>query len=825
MNILLFSDVPPCTNYSAGIVLEKLCNFLLDQGHQVNSFAVKKREVTPEIPERLKRQMKFREAEKPEENWGGGWRSYVMNGLMARTRLPRITEQAAAFAKETGAEMLWIAEQGQSIILQARPLAKATGLPYVIQTWDSPEWWMQANCYDEKTKAKVMQEYGAALHEAECFIAASWNMEREFKEKYQCKRAKAVVLGLPVEELPPVERDPEKIVIAMAGQIYATKEFEALVKALDAMQWRFGGQAIFLDMYVRYLPHLDLEAPLPPNIRLKGWRVQSELQYELKKADLLYCPYWFDESYKIVAHTSFPNKLCTYLSVGVPAVVHAPEYSSIAQFAKEHNAAYVIGTNDQAGVQRALERILGDPHREDMARRGLAALKRCLTDDVMYRDFFDALGIPLDEAKMSRRVERPLHVVHINNVDLLGNRFNGYEMMRACSEMPDVRMKQIVLDKMSGSPDVISLTTGKAEEEMRSLCTRFEEWDSSRALVQPFGDLIRETRAYKEADVVHYHLVHNGVLSLMDLAEMTHERPSVLTVHDPWLLTGHCIHPRDCQKWKTGCGGCEHLPRDFAMRRDRTAMMWQIRKKLMESSDLELIVASKWMEDMVKASPITASVKHVHRIPFGIDLNLFTGMEQDDAGLRRKHLVPQDAFVLMFRQDLSEYKGMDYILKAIDYLPAELRKKLVLQTVGATGNLEEVKEKVWQVIEHPWVTDNKEIAELYRCCDVFLMPSTAESFGMMALEALASGKPIISFISTAVAEVTHAPDVGLAVPMGDAKALAAAIEGLWRNPEERLRRGQAGRQLAEAEYQFKDYVRRHLELYRELAQRHRRLDV
>lgn len=825
MNILLFSDMPPCTNYSAGIVLDRLCGFLLDQGHQVNCFAVKMREVTPEIPDRLKRQMKFCEAEKPEENWGGGWRSRVMNGLMARTQLPRITEKAAAFARETGAELLWIVEQGQSMILQARPLAKATGLPYVIQTWDSPEWWMQANCYDEKTKAKVMREYGAALHDAECFIAASWNMEREFKEKYHCKRAKAVVLGFPVEELPPVERDAEKIVIAMAGQIYAIKEFEALVKALDGMAWRFNGREIFLDMYVKYLPHLDLEAPLPPNVRLKGWRVQSELQYELKKADLLYCPYWFDEAYRTVAHTSFPSKLSTYLSVGRPAVVHAPDYSSIHQFAKAQNAAYIIGTNDPDEVRRELERILGDSRQEEMARRGLSAFKRFLTEDVMRRDFFDALGIPLDEAKIPKRVEHPLHVVHVNNVDLLGNRFNGYEMMRACSETPDVRMKQIVLDKMGGSPDVISLTTGEAVREMRNLCAQFEAWDSSRALVQPFGGLIRETRAYKEADVMHYHLVHNGVLSLMDLAEMSRERPSVLTLHDPWLLTGHCVHPRDCQKWKTGCGDCEHLTRDFAMRKDRTAMMWQIRKRLIESSDLELIVASKWMEGLVKESPITASIKHVHRIPFGIDLSLFTSVEQDDAGLRRKHLVPRDAFVLMFRQDTSEYKGMDYILKAIDYLPEELRKKLVLQTVGATGKLDKVKGKVWQVIEHPWVTDNTEMAELYRCCDVFLMPSTAESFGMMALEALASGKPIISFISTAVAEVTHAPDIGLAVPMGDAKALAAAIEGLWRNPEERLRRGLAGRRLAEAEYQFKDYVRRHLELYGEIAKRHRRLEI
>ena len=138
MNILLFSDIPPCSNYSAGIVLMQECEFLLEQGHQVNCFAVVDALVKPEIPDRLKKSMKFKRVAKPQEDWGGGWRSRVMNGAMAR-RLPMITREAAEFAKETETELLWIVEQGQSIILQARPLAKATGLPYVMQTWDSPK--------------------------------------------------------------------------------------------------------------------------------------------------------------------------------------------------------------------------------------------------------------------------------------------------------------------------------------------------------------------------------------------------------------------------------------------------------------------------------------------------------------------------------------------------------------------------------------------------------------------------------------------------------------------------------------------------------------
>lgn len=243
MNILLFSDIPPCSNYSAGIVLMQECEFLLEQGHQVNCFAVVDAQVKPEIPDRLKKSMKFKRVAKPQEDWGGGWRSRLMNGAMAR-RLPMITREAAEFAKETETELLWIVEQGQSIILQARPLAKATGLPYVMQTWDSPEWWLDTHHFDEVTRAKVLKEYGEALAGAECFIAASKNMEQEFKERYHCKRAKAVRLGFPVEEPMQVERDEKSFIIGpWQDQVYATAEFTALVQALEKLDWHWGGKA------------------------------------------------------------------------------------------------------------------------------------------------------------------------------------------------------------------------------------------------------------------------------------------------------------------------------------------------------------------------------------------------------------------------------------------------------------------------------------------------------------------------------------------------------------------------------------------------------
>ena len=146
----------------------------------------------------------------------------------------------------------------------------------------------------------------------------------------------------------------------------------------------------------------------------------------------------------------------------------------------------------------------------------------------------------------------------------------------------------------------------------------------------------------------------------------------------------------------------------------------------------------------------------------------------------------------------------------------------MLLTVGSQGLLKDVVPTVRKLVELPWVTDNELMGELYQSCDVFLMPSTGESFGMMAIEAMASAKPVICLADTAVEEVSRAPELGIAVPEGDAEAMAAAMRRLMGSPEECRRRGEKSREYAEAEYDFDIYVERHLALYREIAERHRK---
>jgi glycosyltransferase involved in cell wall biosynthesis len=93
------------------------------------------------------------------------------------------------------------------------------------------------------------------------------------------------------------------------------------------------------------------------------------------------------------------------------------------------------------------------------------------------------------------------------------------------------------------------------------------------------------------------------------------------------------------------------------------------------------------------------------------------------------------------------------------------------------------------------VTFEKLVA-FYAACDVFCLPSRQEGFGIVFLEAMAAGKPIVACRGTGADELIRSGEVGLLVPQRDPDALAAALLELLRNPERRRRLGLAGPPIA-----------------------------
>jgi glycosyltransferase involved in cell wall biosynthesis len=404
-------------------------------------------------------------------------------------------------------------------------------------------------------------------------------------------------------------------------------------------------------------------------------------------------------------------------------------------------------------------------------------------------------------------------VLQINQSDLVGSRFQNLAIRDLLGER-GIDSKHLVWNKKSDLPSVRQMFDRPWIRSLNRRIGEFEKWQSTHSMYQFQSMFLPSDPWFQEADVIHYHIVHDGFFSLQALPFLARLKPSVWTWHDPWIMTGHCIYPLGCDRWKSGCGSCPDLGLPFPMKRDKTSKAFQQKQRIVEKSELEVVLASSHMFNMAEASPIGRGARK-HQIPFGIDLDVFKPVDPQPA--RQRLGVLEGRIVIAVRAFHSPYKGFEYFLEALRSLSTKV--PLTILSTHEKGTLNEFIGK-HQLIELGWVDDEELVLATYQAADFFVMPSTAEAFGMMAIEAMASGKPVIVFEGTSLPEVTHAPDVGIAVPMRDSKALCEAMTLLIENSVERRRRGDEGRKIAERFYGAVSFADRMAQLYRDTFNRH-----
>lgn len=395
MNIMLLTDIPPCTNFTAGIVILELVKSLLKDGHSLKCAAIMDPSLNPEIPENISSHLKIQFYEKPRENWGhnkfGEVKSFVMNNYHANVTLNKISSQIKDDFINYNFDIIWSVIQGQTMIKLVRKVSSKFGLEYVSQVWDPPEWWLKEFKFDNFTHKSVMNEFSRLLKDSKCCLAASWNMSEFYSKEYSSKCI-PVVPGIQDKFGQPVMKNEctDEFVIGFAGQIYASTEWNALVAALDIINWEHNGKKIIVELFGRAF---NLYFNNKANIVLNGWDKQDNVLMRLKEFDLLYCPYFFSEDYKLVSKYSFPSKLTSYFSTGVPVLVHGPNYASPVEFIIRNGAGYVCNSLDPNAIAEVIKSIIESNSRHEVGLAGYQAFLNNLTDVTMKQSFYKALGI------------------------------------------------------------------------------------------------------------------------------------------------------------------------------------------------------------------------------------------------------------------------------------------------------------------------------------------------------------------------------------------------------------------------------------------------
>jgi glycosyltransferase involved in cell wall biosynthesis len=162
-------------------------------------------------------------------------------------------------------------------------------------------------------------------------------------------------------------------------------------------------------------------------------------------------------------------------------------------------------------------------------------------------------------------------------------------------------------------------------------------------------------------------------------------------------------------------------------------------------------------------------------IPPGIDTEHFKPAE------RQRH-DRKKAFFLSVLDEFHRYKGLDYLLEAVRGLDIEL------VVAGAGKLLDEYRKKAGENVIFLGRISEEEKIRRYQSSDIFVLPSTSaeqEGFGIVALEALACGTPVIVSSIVGMAEDVRKNGCGIVVPPGDVNALREAMMSFEPSPKER----------------------------------------
>lgn len=213
-----------------------------------------------------------------------------------------------------------------------------------------------------------------------------------------------------------------------------------------------------------------------------------------------------------------------------------------------------------------------------------------------------------------------------------------------------------------------------------------------------------------------------------------------------------------------------------------------------------------------------------HIIPFGVEKRIeeaadhYMACQREIENEEQKEEMP---IRFLFVGRFSYYKGCEVLLEAFANVD---NAELIM--VGSGGMKKKLKKKaktlgISNKVFFTGKLSEEELCRQYTECDVLVLPSIvrSEAFGIVQIEAMAFGKPVINTnLPSGVPYVCRNQETGLTVEPGNVEQLTRAMQWMTTHEEERLKMGKKARERMKAEYSLEAMTSRTLELYRALLE-------
>ena len=287
-----------------------------------------------------------------------------------------------------------------------------------------------------------------------------------------------------------------------------------------------------------------------------------------------------------------------------------------------------------------------------------------------------------------------------------------------------------------------------------------------------------EVAAYEKLDILHVHYAIPHAISAYLAKQILHSKLKVITT----------LHGTDI----TLVGRDEsYLP---------------ITKFGIEVSD-GVTAVSQWLKD--ETALHFATDKEIDVIPNFVDPARF----KRDSKMCNVYGGPGDKLLCHVSNFRPVKRIMDVVM-TFERVAKEIPSRLIMIGDGPDRSRAEAYIRERHLRDRVFFLGNvPNLEEILGGCDLFLLPSETESFGMAALEAMASEVPVIATNTGGLPEVVVEGETGYLLPVGDVDAMAARAIEILRDPAVQSRMGKRGREVAVNEFDENRIVPRYRALY------------
>ena len=310
-----------------------------------------------------------------------------------------------------------------------------------------------------------------------------------------------------------------------------------------------------------------------------------------------------------------------------------------------------------------------------------------------------------------------------------------------------------------------------------------------------------------QADLVHSHTWYVNFAG--HLAKLLYGVPHVATVHS--------LEPK--RPWKEEQLGGGYAVSSFC---ERTGL---------EAADAVIAVSNAVAEDIRECYP-SITLDRIHVIHNGVEVSDYEVREGTE--VLHRHGIHTDQPIVLFVGRITRQKGIEHLLAACPFLPKGVQ--FVLRAGAA--DTPDLDRHVASLIDDAvatghavvWIRedlDRADLVQLFSRATVFCCPSVYEPFGLVNLEAMACGVPVVASAVGGIPEVVEDGRTGILVafessgadqaeprdPAGFARGLAAALTRLIEDPVEARRLGDAGRQRVVDQFSWRATAEETVALY------------